>query len=121
MPNAPQAEVRRSDAISFMDDLTVSGLSVPRNTHLMATCHLSNRLELEFANIEIGGKILALGFEADDIDGSKGIYCPDVGSAGKTVKSRGTDIIGSTLSYPSSQRVRRWTHCGYKRTYARCA
>ena len=144
MPNAPQADVRRSDAISsmddwgsglssldevpssdildqytpfrcmfardskltdgqrvtviLMDDLTVSGVSVPRNTHLMATCHLSNRLELEFANIEIGGKILALGFEAYDIDGSKGIYCPDVGSAGKTVKSRGTDIIGSTLS-----------------------
>ena len=84
--------------VILMDDLTVSGISVPRNTHLMATCHLSNRLELEFANIEIGGKILALGFEAYDIDGSKGIYCPDAGSAGKTVKGRGADIISSTLS-----------------------
>lgn len=84
--------------VILLDDLTVSGISVPRNTHLMATCQLSNRLELEFANIEIGGRILALGYEAYDIDGSKGIYCPDVGSTGKTVRSRGTDIIGSSLS-----------------------
>ena len=84
--------------VILLEDLTVSGVSVPRNTHLMATCRLSNRLELEFANIEIGGRILSLGYEAYDIDGSKGIYCPDVGSAGKTAKSRGTDIIGSSIS-----------------------
>ena len=84
--------------VILLEDLTVSGVSVPRNTHLMATCRLSNRLELEFANIEIGGRILSLGYEAYDIDGSKGIYCPDVGSAGKTAKSRGTDIIGSSVS-----------------------
>lgn len=84
--------------VILLDDINVSGISVPRNTHLMATCQLSNRLELEFVNIEIGGRILPLGFEAYDIDGSKGIYCPDAGSAGKTVKSRGTDIISSTLS-----------------------
>lgn len=84
--------------VILLDDLTVSGVSVPRNTHLMATCQLSTRLELEFVNIEIGGRILALGYEAYDIDGSKGIYCPDVGTTGKTIKSRGTDIIGSSLS-----------------------
>lgn len=84
--------------VILLEDLMVSGVSVPRNTHLMATCRLSNRLELEFANIEIGGRILSLGYEAYDIDGSKGIYCPDAGSAGKTAKSRGTDIIGSSIS-----------------------
>lgn len=84
--------------VILLEDLTVSGISVPRNTHLMATCHISNRLELEFANIEIGGRILPLGYEAYDIDGSKGIYCPDAGSAGRTVKGRGADIIGGTLS-----------------------
>ena len=84
--------------VILLEDLMVSGVSVPRNTHLMATCRLSNRLELEFANIEIGGRILSLGYEAYDIDGSKGIYCPDAGSASKTAKSRGTDIIGSTIS-----------------------
>lgn len=84
--------------VILLDDINVSGTSVPRNTHLMATCQLTNRLELEFVNIEIGGRILPLGFEAYDIDGSKGIYCQDAGSAGKTVKSRGADIVSSTLS-----------------------
>lgn len=84
--------------VILLDDLMVSGISVPRNTHLMATCQISNRLELEFTNIEIGGKILPLGYEAYDVDGSKGIYCPDAGSSGKTVKNRGTDIVSSALS-----------------------
>ena len=84
--------------VILLDDINISGISVPRNTHLMATCQLTNRLELEFANIEISGRILPLGFEAYDVDGSKGIYCPDAGSAGKTVKNRGADIVSSTLS-----------------------
>lgn len=84
--------------VILLDDLNVSGVSVPRNTHLMATCQITNRLELEFVNIEIGGRILPLGYEAYDVDGSKGIYCPDAGSAGKTVKGRGADILSSTLS-----------------------
>lgn len=84
--------------VILLDDLMVSGISVPRNTHLMATCQISNRLELEFTNIEIGGKILPLGYEAYDVDGSKGIYCPDAGTTGKTVKNRGTDIATSALS-----------------------
>lgn len=84
--------------VILLDDIDVSGISVPRNTHLMATCQLTNRLELEFVNIEIGGRILPLGFEAYDVDGSKGIYCPDAGAAGMTVKNRGADIISSTLS-----------------------
>ena len=84
--------------VILLDDIKIAGISVPRNTHLMATCQLTNRLELEFVNIEIGGRIMPLGFEAYDVDGSKGIYCPDTGAAGKTIKSRGTDIISSTLS-----------------------
>lgn len=84
--------------VILLDDLMVSGISVPRNTHLMATCQISNRLELEFTNIEIGGKILPLGYEAYDVDGSKGIYCPDAGTTSKTVKNRGTDIATSALS-----------------------
>ena len=84
--------------VILLDDINISGISVPRNTHLMATCQLTNRLELEFVNIEIGGRILPLGFEAYDVDGSKGIYCPDAGSASKTVKNRGADIVSSTLS-----------------------
>ena len=32
------------------------------------------------------------------MDGSKGIYCPDVANTGKQVRSRGSNIISSTLT-----------------------
>ena len=76
----------------------VGGIPVPKNSHLMARCQLSDRLELEFENIEIGGRILHLGYEAYDVDGSKGIYCPDVSGTGKQVRSRGSNIISSALT-----------------------
>lgn len=95
--NAKVTDGQRVTVI-LLDDLLVSGISVPRNTHLMATCQISNRLELEFTSLEIGGRILPLGYEAYDVDGSKGIYCPDAGSTGKTIRSRGTNIISSGLS-----------------------
>lgn len=85
-------------AIILMEDLLINGILVPKNTHLMAFCNISNRLEMTISNIEINGRILPLGYEAYDNDGSPGIYCPDVGSAGQTVKNRGTRIIGSGLT-----------------------
>ena len=85
-------------SIILLEDIVVSGTLVPRNTHLMASVSLSNRLELKIASLELGGRIIAFGYEAYDIDGSKGIYCPDVGNERSTVRSRGTGLIGSTLS-----------------------
>ena len=64
----------------------------------MATCSISNRLEMNFMNIEMGGRILSLGFEAYDVDGSKGIYCPDVGNTGKQARSEGRNIINTRLT-----------------------
>ena len=97
---AKESRVKNGQRVSviLLEDIMVGGIPVPKNTHLMARCKLSDRLELEFENIEIGGRILHLGYEAYDVDGSKGIYCPDAGSAGKTVKGRGADILSSTLS-----------------------
>lgn len=85
-------------SIILLEDIVVSGTLVPRNTHLMASVTLSNRLELKIASLELGGRIISFGYEAYDIDGSKGIYCPDVGSERSTVRSRGTGLLGSTLS-----------------------
>ena len=85
-------------AIILMEDLLVNGILVPKNTHLMAFCNISSRLEMTIVNIEINGRIIPLGYEAYDNDGSPGIYCPDVGSTGQTVKNRGTRIIGSGLT-----------------------
>ena len=97
---ARNSRVRNGQRVSviLLEDIIISGISVPKNSHLMATCRLSDRLELDFENIEIGGRILHLGYEAYDVDGSKGIYCHDVSGTGKQVRSRGSNIISSTLS-----------------------
>ena len=97
---AKESKVKNGQRVSviLLEDIVVGGVHVPKNTHLMARCRLSDRLELEFENIEIGGRILHLGYEAYDVDGSRGIYCPDVSSAGKQVRSRGSNIISSTLT-----------------------
>lgn len=85
-------------AIILLEDLLIDGILVPQNTHLMAYCNISSRLEMTVANIEIKGRIIPLGYEAYDNDGNLGIYCPDVGNTGQTVKNRGTRIIGSGLT-----------------------
>ena len=97
---AKESRVKNGQRVSviLLEDIMVGGIPVPKNSHLMARCQLSDRLELEFENIEIGGRILHLGYEAYDVDGSKGIYCPDVSGTGKQVRSRGSNIISSTLT-----------------------
>lgn len=85
-------------AVILLEEIRVNGVIIPKNTHLMGTCRLSSRLEVSFESIEVGGRILPLGYEAYDMDGSKGIYCPDVANVGKTARERGTDIARSTLS-----------------------
>ena len=97
---AKESKVKNGQRVSviLLEDIVVGGVHVPKNTHLMARCRLSDRLELEFENIDIGGRILHLGYEAYDVDGSRGIYCPDVSGTGKQVRSRGSNIISSTLT-----------------------
>lgn len=97
---AKESKIKNGQRVSviLLEDIMVSGIPVPKNTHLMARCQISDRLELEFENIEIGGRIIHLGYEAFDVDGSRGIYCPDVSGTGKQVRSRGSNIISSTLS-----------------------
>lgn len=85
-------------AVILLEEICINGTVIPKNTHLMGTCQLSSRLEVRFESIEMGGRILPLGYEAYDTDGSRGIYCPDVGSTGRSARERGTDIARSTLS-----------------------
>ena len=85
-------------AVILLEEIRINGVIIPKNTHLMGTCRLSSRLEVSFESIEVGGRILPLGYEAYDMDGSKGIYCPDVANVGRTARERGTDIARNTLS-----------------------
>lgn len=85
-------------SVRLLEDIVVGGILIPKNSHLMASCSISSRLDLEIANIEMQGHILALGYEAYDTDGTRGIYCPDVGSTGKTLRSKGASLAGTALS-----------------------
>lgn len=85
-------------SVRLLEDIVVGGILIPKNSHLMASCTINRRLEMEIANIEMQGRILSLGYEAFDTDGTKGIYCPDTGNAGKTVKNKGASLAGTALS-----------------------
>jgi hypothetical protein len=76
-------------SVRLLDDMVVDGLLVPKNTHLMAVCSISRRLELSISSIEMGGNIYALDYEAYDNDGTKGIYCPDIETK---VKDRAKEV-----------------------------
>ena len=85
-------------SVRLLEDMVVGGVLIPSNTHLMAICSIGNRLELKVTSIEMNSKIYALGYEAYDSDGSKGIYCPDLNAqARKTAKSQGLSTVGSIL------------------------
>ena len=85
-------------SIRLLEDMLVGNVLIPRNSHLMATCSISGRLELEIANVEMQGRILALGYEAYDTDGTRGIYCPDAGdNISQTARSKGTTLAGTAL------------------------
>lgn len=85
-------------SVRLLEDMVVGGVLIPSNTHLMAMCSIGNRLELKITSIEMNSKIYALGYEAYDSDGSKGIYCPDLNAqARKTAKSQGLSTVGSIL------------------------
>lgn len=68
-------------SVRLLEDMVIDGQLVPANTHLMASCTISDRLDLNIASIEIGGRIINLNYDAYDAsDGVIGIYCPDVDS-----------------------------------------
>lgn len=84
-------------SVRLLEDMLVGPYVIPKNTHLQAYATIDSRLELEITSIEIGGRIITLGYTAYDTDGIKGIYCPDAGDASRTVKTSGLSTVGSVL------------------------
>ena len=93
-------KVRNGSRVSvrLLEDMVVGGTLIPKNTHLMAMCAISERLNLTVSSVEMNSKIYQLGYEAYDTDGGKGIYCPDLGGdARRSVKSRGFSAVGRVI------------------------
>lgn len=85
-------------SVRLLEDMVVGGTLIPKNTHLMAMCSISQRLELTITSVEMSSHIYALGYEAYDSDGAKGIYCPDIGGdTRQRVQSRGISSIGRII------------------------
>lgn len=86
-------------AVRLLEDMVVGGTLIPKNTHLMAMCSISGRLDLTISSVEMNSNIYQLGYEAYDTDGGKGIYCPDLGGdARQSVQGMGMSSIGRLIS-----------------------
>lgn len=86
-------------AIRLLDDLVLEGGVIHKNTHLMAVCSIGTRLELKVSGIEAGGRIMTVSCDAYDMDGIKGIYCPDIESnTRQTARNGGAGIVQNQLS-----------------------
>lgn len=83
--------------IRTLNDATINGVKIPKNTHLSANCNISDRLRLHISNIEYNGQIYRINLSAYDVDGNEGIYCPE--TAENTI---GRDISKSALSTAGS-------------------
>ena len=85
-------------SIRLLEDMVVGGTLIPKNTHLMAMCAISDRLQLTVSNVEMNQRIYSLGYEAYDTDGSRGIYCPDLTQQDRRkIESQGLSSVGGIL------------------------
>ena len=84
--------------LRLLEDLVISGVHIPRNTHLQGVVTVSDRMEIRITSLDIGGRILSFHFEAFDTDGGKGIYCSDLSQTGKSIIEQGLATVSSTLN-----------------------
>lgn len=95
-----QTRLKNGDrvAVRLLEDMEVNGVLVQKNTHLMAYCSIDERVKLEISNINVRGKLYRINYEAYDMDGGLGIYCPDLNNGvGKQVKSTGSNLINRII------------------------
>ena len=81
-------------AIRLLDDIIIGSEIIPRNTHIMAVCSISKRLDIKVSSMDINGKIINLNYDAYDTDGAKGIYCPNIDEQIKEDARRGGFQLG---------------------------
>ena len=83
--------------VRLLEDLVIDGAHIPRNTHLQGVVTVSDRMEVSLTSLDVGGRILSFHFEAFDTDGARGIYCSDIGKAGKEAAGQGLSTAGGLL------------------------
>lgn len=81
-------------SVRLLEDMMVGNILIPKNTHLMATCTLGERLQMKVTSIDMNGTIYSLNYDAYDNDGARGIYCPDVDMQSQQQLRRGGTSLG---------------------------
>lgn len=84
--------------VRLLEDLVIGGVHIPRNTHLQGVAGVSDRLEISFTTLDMGGRILSFRLEAHDTDGGRGIYCSELGRETKSAAEQGLSTVSSTLN-----------------------
>lgn len=55
-------------------------------------------MEVSISSLDMGGRIVSLGFEAFDTDGGKGIYCSDLSQVRQEITEQGVATVSTGLS-----------------------
>lgn len=84
--------------LRLLEDMSVGGVTIPRNTHLQGVATITGRLEIRLSSLDMGGRILTFHLEAYDTDGGRGIYCSDLSKPRQDAVSQGLSTLSSTLS-----------------------
>lgn len=94
--------------LRLLEDLVIGHIRLEKNSHLIAMASISERIYLEIKSCEYKGQTFSLNFTAYDVDGQRGLYCPESTPA-STRKDVTNDILsvgsslGSSLSRGASQ------------------
>ena len=83
--------------LRLCEDMVVEGILVPANTHLFATCSISDRLSLKVSSLNINGNIYSINLVAYDNDGGEGLYCPNTSKAKKQAAEEAGQIVSSAV------------------------
>ena len=81
-------------SLRLLEELSVDGVVVPENTHLQAICKIGERLELQVHAVNVDGRIVSLALEAYDMDGLRGIYCPET-AVSRTSRQAREDAVST--------------------------
>lgn len=95
-------------SVRLLEDIVVEGQLVRANTHLNAVCTIGDRIDLKVTNLDIGGRIINLDFDAYDNDGTRGIYAPDLSNdtmVEDALKQAGVSAVRRRMSTQAGQAV----------------
>ena len=83
--------------LRLLQDSWLKGTKISKNTFLYGTCKVENeRLQIEVAQIPVGGKFIPVEITIYDLDGLPGLYVPDNASR-KVAKEVGSSVNTSSM------------------------